>query len=328
MIAQLDKTFIKLSKRKTYTRLLCYFFEGRPLTTKGRWINPFVFTTFKLFEKVPFARKIVKPLYIVGTGRSGTTILGLTLSIHKDIAFLNEPKAYWNHIIDNEDLIGSYSKRPGQYYINPNEISLSKIIHAHRILGNFLTFSKSKRLVDKYPELIFRFHAVKRIHPDSKFLFLYRDGWDTCHSIETWSKRLGTVVEDETHDWWGRDNQKWFALQEIVKDDPQLSPYSDKIADYRDHRWMAAVEWILTMKQGIKLLQENPDCVLAVKYEEFVADKNIRDNILDFCDLDRDQNFDDYCNETLTLPSPKKPIELPDEIRSEFHRIMKELGYE
>ncbi len=328
MIAQLDKTFIKISKRKTYTRLFSYFFEGRPLTTKGRWINPLVFFTYRVFNELNLTKKVEKPIFVIGTGRSGTTILGLTLSIHRDVAFLNEPKAFWSHIIDSEDLIGSYSKKPGKYSIDPGILEDKSIKAARNILGNYLAFSGATRLVDKYPELIFRTDIVRKIHPEAKFLFLYRNGWDTCHSIDTWSKRLGVTTEHEIHDWWGRNEQKWLALQELVENDPVLSCHANTIFKYTDHQSRAAVEWILTMKKGLQLLEQIPDAVMGVKYERFVADEPFREEILNFCELDDDINFTTYCSATLTPPAPKPPIKLPEEIKNEFHRVMRELGYE
>ena len=66
------------------------------------------------------------PIFIVGTGRSGTTILGKILSVHKQVAFLNEPKALWFFANKEDDLIGSYSKSKGRYHFNENDYSISK----------------------------------------------------------------------------------------------------------------------------------------------------------------------------------------------------------
>src|SRR5436190_22514624 len=104
MIAQLDKYFIKLNPSKIYNRLISYFlFEGRPLTTKGRFINPLVFFNLGIGKKVSIGKKVTKPIFILGIGRSGTTILGSLMSIHKDVGFLNEPKALWYSILPETD---------------------------------------------------------------------------------------------------------------------------------------------------------------------------------------------------------------------------------
>src|SRR5690242_16726648 len=40
-------------------------------------------------------RGVSGPVFILGCGRSGTTIFGTTLSKHKSITYLNEPRHLW-----------------------------------------------------------------------------------------------------------------------------------------------------------------------------------------------------------------------------------------
>ena len=48
MIAQINPNYIKTRPMKALTRLMSYaLFEGRPVTTKGRWINPLVLSLLK-----------------------------------------------------------------------------------------------------------------------------------------------------------------------------------------------------------------------------------------------------------------------------------------
>src|SRR5690606_40375856 len=49
--------------------------EGRPLTTRGRWINPLVFGLYRMAQRLPLGRPVREPAFILGMGRSGTTIL-------------------------------------------------------------------------------------------------------------------------------------------------------------------------------------------------------------------------------------------------------------
>jgi hypothetical protein len=328
MVAQIDKRFISKSLKKTYTRLLSYFlFEGRPLTTKGRWLNPLIFFSYNIQEKLSISNPVSKPIYILGTGRSGTTILGISLGIHNDVGFLNEPKALWSHLNECDDLIGSYHEEAGRYYLNETDTSDRLIERAHTLFGSYLRLSLSTRLVDKYPEHIFRVPFVKKIFPDAKFLFLFRNGWDTCHSIKNWSARSGRVDrQGGVDDWWGKNNRKWKLLcDQVVANDLELGVHITVIRAYENHIYRAAVEWIVTMKQGLAL-SSDPQ-VMHVKYESFVSSQSFRNKIMSFCDLGVDQNFEDYCNEVLRLPSISDPIRLPYEISGEFNRVMILLGY-
>lgn len=330
MVAQIDGLFRSLSKKKTFTRYLSYaFYEGRPLTTKGRWINPLVFFLYRLQEILPTAKKVDKPIFILGTGRSGTTILGVTLGIHQSVGFLNEPKAFWSYLHQNEDLIGSYNENSAFYRLNVSDVTPSMKKKAHRVYGNYLRYSLSDIVVDKYPELIFRVDFVREIFPDARFLFLYRDGYDTCHSIRHWSERLGVEQDGSTHDWWGLNDRKWHLLcEQIVRNDKALAPFADEIAKFDNHEHRAAVEWIVTMKEGLDLLSKYPNFVKGVKYEDFVADADFREQILHFCGLESDPNFSSYCQQVLKSPKAQSPIDLPACIKAEFFDVMRRLGYE
>ena len=332
MIAQLSPEYIKTRPFKVYNRLVSYLlFEGRPLTTRGRWINPFVFTLFSLEKKLPSLKKIKKPIYIIGTGRSGTTILGVILSMHKDVGFLNEPKALWHKIYPYEDLIGNYTRGKAFYRLNEKEVNEDIKRTAYRLYGWYLTLSFSKRIVDKYPELIFRIPFVKAIFPDAKFLFLVRNGKDACYSIKGWSERLGKVENGEIHDWWGINDRKWNLLvEQVVKFDEDLGDYVEEIRNFKDHLNRAAVEWILSMKEGLKLMDVYKGDILPIYYENLVeSPKEILMKICDFCELEKDERFLNFGEEVLK-PSKRKykeTIKLSPVIEPVFKETMNSLGY-
>lgn len=329
MVAQVDKNFIALSLKKTCARLLSYaLYEGRPLTTKGRWINPLIFILFRFQSLLPFGKRVNKPIFILGVGRSGTTILGVTMGMHKDVGFLNEPKALWSYVFEREDLVGSYNDNKALYRLYAEDADRSVVKKAHRLYGWFLRLSCASRIVDKYPELIFRTGFVSEIFPDARYLFLYRNGHDTCDSIRQWSKRLGVVDNGETHDWWGKDDRKWLLLcEQIVANDDFLGQYLDDIRKYSDHVHRAAIEWIVTMKEGLRLMEEFPDSVMGVKYEDYVSSNAERDKVLLFCNLAKDKLFENYCSRTLHKRESHLDFNLPVMISEEFNRVMQRLGY-
>ena len=330
MVAQLDSLYIKTRPHKAISRLLSYaLFEGRPLTTKGQWINPIVLSLFSLEKRLPQLKKVEKPIFIIGTGRSGTTILGVVLSMHKDVGFLNEPKALWHSIYPEEDLVGSYSRGAARYRLGAEDVTEEISQTAHRLFGAYLTAVASKRVVDKYPELIFRLPFVLKIFPDAKFIFLVRNGWDTCSSIDRWSQRLGMEVEEETHDWWGVNNRKWNLLvDQLVATDPKLKEIAPEIKNCDRHADMAALEWIVTMEEGLRLMQQYPDIIHILRYEDLVSTpESSLTKVLEFAELPSDRQFFDYACQTLSPPVEKKPFPLNPAIRPFFEETMNNLGY-
>lgn len=327
MVAQLDRAFIGLSKRKTITRLISYLlYEGRPLTTRGRWINSAIKTLLSIQVRQKSFRPVRAPIYIVGIGRSGTTVLGTTLAMHRDVGFLNEPKAMWSFIYPEEDLTGSYRSVPGEYALNETHASGGVRQDARRLFSSYLKHTGSARLVDKYPEMIFRTEFIRAIFPDARFIFLYRNGWDVCRSIKIWSDIKGVTTDGRRQDWWGLEDRKWRLLcEQVVAADDVLGAHADSIAAYVNPQHRAAVEWIVSMKRGLTLTGQ--DTVLQLGYEDYVSSPGVREQVLAFCGLEPDDNYRDYCGAVLKKREPRPAFSLPDEIEGEFLRLMDCLGY-
>lgn len=330
MVAQLDSLYLRTSPRKTFVRLLSYaFFEGRPLTTKGQWINPLILTLFNFQKRLSQLKEVQKPIFIIGTGRSGTTILGTLLSMHKDIGFLNEPKALWHSIYPKEDLAGSYSRGAAQYRLTANDATSEVQQAAHRLFGAYLAFSGSQRVVDKYPELVFRVPFVQALFPDAKFIFLVRNGWDTCQSIEGWSQRLGVETKMETHDWWGADNRKWKLLwDQIISIDPDFQELRLEQNQLENPLDMATLEWIVAMREGLRFFNQVPDCMHMLHYEDLVSDtQQSLSQLLEFCELSPDFRFMDYALQKLSPAPAKNTYEMHPRLQRLFSETMTDLGY-
>lgn len=331
MIAQLTTDYIKTRPTKALARFISYtLFEGRPVTTKGRWINPIVFSFLNIIldSKIKF-KQVQKPIFILGTGRSGSTILGIVLSMHKDVGYLNEPKAMWHLIHPKEDVIGSYSKDEGVYRLSADDATDEMCNRAKKLFGAYLSSTFSQRLVDKYPELIFRVAYVRRLFPDARFIFLVRNGWDTCHSIDTWSKRLGIQVKGDTHDWWGVNNRKWnFIVDQLVVSDIELNEIYDDIINIEQHLDKAVVEWLVTMREGLRLMETNPEYIHLVHFEELTSKPEATiTRLCDFCDLSIDRTFLNYAKNTLHSIPPRNQFKLNPKIAPLFNDTMTRLGY-
>lgn len=330
MIAQIDALYLRTRPWKLWSRLVSYaFFEGRPLTTRGQWINPLVFAHFAIEKRLPQIKRVDHPLFILGTGRSGTTILGVLLSMHREVGFLNEPKALWHAIYPDEDVIGNYSRGAVRYRLDAFDVTDKIRRNAHRLFGAYLGAVFSPRLVDKYPELIFRVPFVREIFPDAKFIFLVRNGWYTCASIKKWSQRLGCEKGTETHDWWGVNQRKWKLMQsELIKPDPYFAGVGDNIPALTQHADMAVVEWIVTMREGLRRVRENGDSMLMVRYEDLVANpRTVLGDIASFGDLRKDENYLRY-GEVVLRPKPgHAKFSMHPALRPLFDETMQALGY-
>ena len=331
MVAQIDGSYIRTRPSRLWARLLSYvLFEGRPLTTRGQWINPLVFAGFAAARALPQMKRVAAPVVILGAGRSGTTIRGVLMSMHRDVGFLNEPKAMWHAALSGgEDLIGSYDRGPARYRLDATDATPAVARAMHRQYGAYLRATLTRRVVDKYPELVFRLPFVRALFPDARFLFIARGGWDTCGSIRGWSARLGETRGGELHDWWGADGRKWRLLvEQIVPEHPDLAPHADEMMGWTAQEHRAVVEWIVTMREGLALARAHPDCVLHVPYEALCADpRGWMTRIAAFCGLAQDETFVEHAARTLSPAPPRAPFALPACLDAPFAQTMAALGY-
>lgn len=253
MIAQLTKNYIRVHRKATLKRLVSYVLEGRPLTTKGRFINKILLFLFKITPH----NLHVKPnvVYILGTGRSGTTFLGLLLNTIEGIAWLNEPKAIWYSADERDDIQGNFCPGVhGEYFLSYSEKSLNKIKGFYNFYSSLLG---AKTVLDKYPEQIWRIESIFKQIDGSKAIFIYRDPYETIGSIVKWSEKHG--VDDE--DWWGKNNIKWKLFSEQIMDRNE--------SDF-DEYYKAAYEWLYTMKRFLQVYEVYASRLLLVKYNTLV----------------------------------------------------------
>lgn len=333
MIAQLDREMIRTRPSKVPGRVISYaLIEGRPLTTSGQWINPLVFAGYRMAQVVRAPNSDTDPIFVVGTGRSGTTILGKLFALHRQTAFLNEPKALWHHAHGAEDIIGSYST--GEAHIRlpvPAAADAGRMAQTISRVYRWARFwSGAQRIVDKYPELIFRVPFVQSLFPGARLVAIIRDGVDTCSSVTNWSRRKSEARGDETHDWWGRNDRKWHMIvSELVPEQPDLAPLADMLAQTQDHRDRAAVEWIVSMRAVDQTRHDTPEMLHVVRYEDLCEQPESELNaIFDFCNIARDPCVIKYAETSLIAAKQPGTLELTPELVEPFVATLMAMGYE
>lgn len=329
MIAQLSIAYVRTRPWKIWQRLVSYFVEGRPLTTRGRWFNRLLFVSFGVAKRLPQLRDVKRPAFILGTGRNGSTMLGLTLSLHRNIGFLNEAKALWHSVIPEGDVLGNYSSCPARFRFGAEDATPRIIRDARRLLGAYLRLSGATYPLDKCSEFVFRVPFLRAIFPDARFLFLIRNGRDVCASVAAWSENHGKGQGKAIEDWWGRGGRKWrLIVDELVPKEPalaQLRPVIERLDSQVD---MAAVEWILTIRGGLRLTEELPGWVLPINYEELIAcPEQELSRIFRFWGVPADDVMMSYASRVLKRRSSHQIPDLNPKLSDVFDQTMEMAGY-
>jgi hypothetical protein len=247
--------------------------------------------------------QVQKPIFIIGTGRSGSTIFQEMLSRHPNVAWLSglcnvAPGALWVHrylmyAIDFP-VIGrclTSSLKPSECYdfwdfhckgfrapcrdLVAADVSSAMKPRLHRVLSQVPT-RKRNRLLVKYTGWS-RMGFLSEIFPDAKFIHMLRDGRAVVNSV------LDV-------DWWlgWRGPENWRR--------GELSP--EQRAEWEEHDKsfvaLAAIEWKIlldALESGRRLVPDSD--FLEVKYEDLCADPSaVFREVLQFCGLEASRSFE------------------------------------
>mmetsp|Transcript_43702 Transcript_43702/g.126183 ORF Transcript_43702/g.126183 Transcript_43702/m.126183 type:complete len:448 (+) Transcript_43702:65-1408(+) len=171
--------------------------------------------------------------YIVGCGRSGTTVLSELLSRYVGVVFLNEPRQLWIPLMPSMDIWSvAAPSRQGRLSFDTEEALLKVdergdqtvaelMMDAYTDIADIASspppqpgqISRTAVVVEKFPEHAFRLPFLASMCQDAlgpsqcTFLHLIRDGVDVARSISAFENPAV---------WYGvKDEWKWQCLREL-----------------------------------------------------------------------------------------------------------------
>lgn len=119
------------------------------------------------------------PIIIIGSPRSGTTILGNLLAEHPGLHYEEEPRLTWRYNNDNKS-----------DFLTTKDLNESKKKLIRDTFEKRLRKSGKKRLLEKTPSNALRPEFVDAIFPDSKIIYISRDPIECILSIRNlWLKK-------------------------------------------------------------------------------------------------------------------------------------------
>lgn len=269
---------------------------------------------------------VKRPIFVLGTPRSGTTLLFRILQASSRVATWWPGEAHEVWEAEHHPALRGWTSNE----LGPEDATPETIKRIHREF--YLTVGGRKRLLDKTPRNSLRVPWVDAIFPDATYVFLKRDGRDTVNSlINAWrSPRYKTYQLPEPLAVEGVDGRWWkFVLYPGWQGD-RTGPV-ERIAA---RQWSASIEGILAAKENI-----DDSRWTEISYEELVDDPvSEAERLVKFLDLPFEKNVRSKAEglkttayNTVTPPERGKwRRENPEEIRSILSVIepaMTKLGY-
>ncbi len=247
--------------------------------------------------------EVNQPIFIIGTGRNGSTALHKLLAAHPQVAWLSDfcnrypdkPQVnrWLMQALDIPVLAPLLIPRlePGENYLfwqhyargfrqpcrdlTAQDVTPREKEALRRVMAEVLTRRRGRLLakITDWPRLGY----LAEIFPDAKFIHLVRDGRAVANSM------LGV---DFWNGWGGPSKWRWGPLTDTHQADWEASG--------RSFVALAGIEWVM-MLDAFQTAQEfiDPANLLQVRYEDICTDKTgWLERLVDFAGLDWPSAFE------------------------------------
>jgi len=286
---------------------------------------------------------IEKPIFIVGSGRSGTTLLYNLLAVHPDVCWFSEftdkyPDNPYGAVLQKllqMPIIGIRLQRAvmsesAPFFIKPSEGSTiydnySGFVRHKRstekdrsgeVENKFkLTIKKhlmatgKSRFINKQPANTQRIRLIHALFPDAYFVHIIRDGRGLANSlIQT--------------DWWQNTQLWWMHGQKPS----EIKRYK------RNPIKLCALHWkhnVIEVRRSKKLLGKR---YMEIRYEKLISDpRGAVKNILQFCELPLVDQYIQQISKKFPNMNNKWKKELTVQqqklLQTTLNPFLRELGY-
>jgi hypothetical protein len=292
--------------------------------------------------------QINKPIFVIGTGRSGSTIIFESLAVHHELAWMSN----YNKLFPRLDIV---SILPRLYNIQ----SFKKLPR-----GEKKQYTQGLSLINRLLPTPFECYPKWKLWCGEKFLFTFLKGVrateeeiERTHKgisrILTWQRKhrfaakvtgptriefLNSIFPDAFFVHVKRDPRavlfSWLEVDFWQKAGALNKPFwSGGLPEDWKHQWqsngstplsLAAIQYRTIMQiceQEKKLISDGR--YLEINYKDFVAEPLMSINkILNFCHLLPDRHVDEYVNSRKYKNQNKKYI---DKITSDEHMVLKNI---
>lgn len=230
------------------------YFNARSCITNKKLISHYPYTT----------------VYIIGCGRSGTSLLGNLLSSHNEITYLFEPYYIWSAIDPRLDVLNLFQTIDASLILDNGFFFENHRHFFERCVECFKISQDAEILLEKTPLNAFRIGWLTEVTPNAKFLHIVRDGLEVCTSIENLAVTNSYKIagKPNLNQWWGNNNSKWNALR---RDGATAGYFPLEVISLKSHITKAAYEWLLSLIEIDRWRNTLGNSLYEITYHELIS---------------------------------------------------------
>jgi glycosyltransferase involved in cell wall biosynthesis len=276
------------------------------------------------FENLPAAA------FLIGCGRSGTTIVGEVLGRHPGVQYFFEPYHLWATIDPTLDVLNLYFTGHARFIADSQHFTVEAQRRFNRLLLEVGRDMGASLVIEKTPFNACRLGYLECLSPGAKYVHLIRDGVDVARSIDKLSKDKSYQISGKPmlNRWWGRGGCKWTSLAE---DGIAAGYFTDEIPLLKSYEAKGAYEWVVSVAEVDRWRSRLGDRLLEMSYDELTAGPNeSMKKICAFLGLSMPANWSGRAISLIDSArrNAGRPLVLPPRLCEEFNRLQERFGYE
>ncbi len=280
-------------------------FKQKAINHLTQSMSPILVKVFPDF----WARQVKNPIFLVGSFRSGTTLLAGLLGMHRDIANWTEA----NKVLDPQ----WYPWRPANRKLAPLEYdpvaftkrwwndNEARQRDIQATFGAYQWLQRKPYFLNKSPYNIFRIPYLLKMFPKARFIHIARDGRAVAYSHAI------KLTKDKLPEW-------------PVPQRELFSESFDELAVWISSFWKATMEEMAYQDKAMRLT--NAGILLSLTYEELCTDTaGTLDRVCQYINVDPSRFLDAIKQESIIAQNYKWKENLEEEVVRRMEMAMEPL---
>lgn len=271
-----------------------------------------------------------KTAFVIGCGRSGTSLLGKILDSHVNTAYTYEPYYLWSVLNPSFDVLNLFFNIEASLILHKDHYSEKDSIVFQKFIKSLIK-QDDKIFIEKTPLNAYRIGYINKVFPCSKFIHIVRDGIDTCKSIANLSTNNYYKIagKPNLNQWWGNNYSRWKALK---RDGKRLGYFNHEVDLLESDLSKAAYEWLVTLMEIDKWSKVLGDRLLTISFNQLLLQSRFAlIEVSQFLDLSTNSNWLD--TSILSIDSSKLAhsdidLLLPSSMCKMFNSYQEKYGFD